>query len=246
MSGRVFRYDLVDSTNERALSALHSGQAMHGDVHIAEGQTAGRGRLGRQWDSARGQGVYLSFVVRKGVLPPPGALTLAGGLATLDACRAHGVRGVQLDWPNDVVVRGAKLAGVLTESRGLDAADPAWVVGVGLNVAQRQFAPEVVGDRHVTSVALEGVDVDRAAVARDLVEALHQRVEAAVRAPDTLFDEAFASLVQAGREVAVDVAGEVVHGRFVALHPARGLGLERPHGRAWLPLAHVRSVVEAG
>jgi len=242
MQGRTIHYGLVDSTNERALHALHEGQAAHGDVHIAEGQTAGRGRLGRQWVSAAGLGVYLSLVVRPGCVPPPGALTLAGGLAVLDACRACGLDRAALDWPNDVVVGGAKLAGVLTESRGLDPGDPAWVVGVGLNVAQRDFGPALEGVRAVTSLAREDVATTPSTVEERLVQSLRRRVSEALERPEALFEEAFGALLQGGREVRVECAGEAVEGRFAALHPQRGLCIEREQGRAWLPLAHVRSV----
>jgi BirA family biotin operon repressor/biotin-[acetyl-CoA-carboxylase] ligase len=242
MHGRTIHYGLVDSTNERALHALHEGQAAHGDVHLAEGQTAGRGRLGREWVSDPGLGVYLSLVVRPGCLPPPGALTLAGGLAVLDSCRASGLERAELDWPNDVVVGSAKLAGVLTESRGLDPGDPAWVVGVGLNVAQRDFSPALEGTRAVTSFLREGVAVAPGIVEERLVLALRRRVTEALQRPEALFEEAFGALLQRDREVRVECAGEAVEGKFTALHPQRGLCIDREHGRAWLPLAHVRSV----
>jgi BirA family biotin operon repressor/biotin-[acetyl-CoA-carboxylase] ligase len=242
MPGRTIHDGLVDSTNERALLALNEGQATHGDVHIAEGQTAGRGRLGREWVSEPGAGVYLSLVVRPDHIPQPGALTLAGGLAVLDACRASGLQGMALDWPNDVVVEGAKLAGILTESRGLDISDPAWVVGVGVNVAQRDFGPALDGVRAVTSFWREGVHVTPTSVEEHLVPALRARVDMALACPEPLFEEAYAALLQGGREVRVECAGEAIEGRFAALHPQRGLCIERSHGRAWLPLAHVRSV----
>lgn len=242
MNGRTFHYGLVDSTNERALNALHEGTAEHGDVHSAEGQTTGRGRLGRRWLSPAGAGLYLSLIVRPGFVPPPGTLTLAGGLAVLDTCREYGLTKGRLDWPNDVVVDGAKLAGVLTESRGLDPADPAWVVGVGLNVAQREFPAELAGSRAVTSLGLQGVAVERAALEGTLVSALRQRVAASLADAIALFDEAYGALLQAGRAVCVDVAGESMQGHFTALHPDRGLCLTGAEGRSWLPLAHVRSV----
>lgn len=242
MHFRTIHYGLVDSTNERALHALHEGQAAHGDVHIAEGQTAGRGRLGRKWVSDTGLGVFLTLVVRPGCVPPPGALTLAGGMAVLDTCRASGLERAALDWPNDVVVAGAKLAGVLTESRGLDPADPAWVVGVGMNVAQREFEPALEGTRAVTSLLREGLVVAPSIVEERLVAALRARVAEVLERPEGLFEAAFGALLQGGREVRAECAGEAIEGRFAALHPQRGLCIERTDGRAWLPLAHVRSV----
>lgn len=242
MDGRTIHYGLVDSTNERAFHALHEGRAQHGDVHVAEGQTSGRGRLGTRWESAAGLGVYLTLVVRPDGIPPPGALTLAGGLAVLDVCRAHGLEAAELDWPNDVVVRGAKLAGILTESRGLAVTNPAWVLGAGVNVLQREFPPGLEAERAVTSFAREGVDVPQAVVEKALIAALRARVDAVLSNASKIFEEAFDALMQGGRPVRVEYAGEVSHGRLAALHPGRGLCLERPEGRAWVPLAHVRAV----
>ncbi|MEZ6017700.1 MAG: biotin--[acetyl-CoA-carboxylase] ligase [Planctomycetota bacterium] len=246
MRPRTIRHGLVDSTNERALKALHEGTAQHGDVHVAEGQTSGRGRLGRRWESPLGEGTFVTLIARPGRIPVAGCLTLAGGLAVVDVCRALGLTRAELDWPNDVVVGDAKLAGVLTESRGLDPADPAWVVGVGLNVAQRSFDDALAASRRVTSLALEGLTVDRLAVEAALIDALRARVEATLADPTPVFDDAFRALLQGGRDVRVDVAGEVLTGRFTALTPQRGLCLARVDGRAWVPLAHVRSVELTG
>jgi biotin-[acetyl-CoA-carboxylase] ligase BirA-like protein len=242
MQGKVVRYGLVDSTNERALQALHEGHAQHGDVHVADGQTAGRGRLGRRWASALGEGLYVTLVVRPGHMPPTGSLTLAGGLAALDTCRALGLTGASLDWPNDLVVGEAKLGGVLTESRGLDLAHPAWVVGVGLNLTQTEFPAAIVGGRAVTSFTLEGCEVDRDRAETLLVDHLRHRTAQALAAPGPIFRDAFEALRQARQPVQVDVAGERLDGVFSELHAAHGLGLDRGDARAWVPLAHVRSV----
>ena len=90
MELRLHRYGLVDSTNERALVAIQAGRALHGDVHIAAGQTSGRGRREHRWVSPIGEGLYMSVVVQpeRGSLGAgmdaigaiePGALTFAGG-----------------------------------------------------------------------------------------------------------------------------------------------------------------------
>src|SRR5262245_39626500 len=98
---RVFRHEVVDSTNERALAAVEAGEAQDGDVHVAREQTRGRGRLGRVWESPAGQGLYLSYVhLPEPPAPPAPALTQAAGLALLDLVRSLGVAGARLDWPN--------------------------------------------------------------------------------------------------------------------------------------------------
>jgi len=168
MQFRRIEHDVVDSTNERAFAALADGSALHGDAHCARQQLVGRGRRGARWASERDVGVYVSVVLTPSAPLHPAALTMAGGLAVFDLARELGVAGARLKWPNDLVVDGegldaelgAKLAGVLVETRGLDPERPHYVLGVGVNVRQREFAPELVAERAVTSLLLCGVDVE--------------------------------------------------------------------------------------
>ncbi len=119
----------VDSTNTVATDGAQ------GDVIVAEQQTAGRGRRGRQWQSPFASNIYLSLVWEfAGGAAALEGLSLAVGVAVVDALAACSLGGVALKWPNDVLVDGRKLAGVLLEMSG-DAAGPCKViVGVGLNV----------------------------------------------------------------------------------------------------------------
>jgi BirA family biotin operon repressor/biotin-[acetyl-CoA-carboxylase] ligase len=124
---RVHRFSILASTNDLALTWMRSGRATAGDVIVAGEQTAGRGRPGRAWHSAKGS------LLMTAVLPFPaeraGWVALAAGVAVARAARSLGVEaGVK--WPNDVVLNGRKLAGVLAEVGGSGPV----AVGVGLNV----------------------------------------------------------------------------------------------------------------
>lgn len=170
---RIHEHELVDSTSERAFAELGAGRARHGDVHLARGQSAGRGRLGRRWQSPPGEGLYMSVVLLPAPpAPRPTHLTMAIALALREGLLALGARGIEIDWPNDLVAGGAKLAGILVESRGFDPVRPHFVVGVGVNVRQREFAPELLAERSVTSLALLGCDLEPRAVADALLERL--------------------------------------------------------------------------
>jgi BirA family biotin operon repressor/biotin-[acetyl-CoA-carboxylase] ligase len=111
------------STNENA-RALAAGGAPHGTLVTASHQTAGRGRQGRSWVAPPGQAVLCSLIVR----PPDALLTLRGGLAVADLAGP----AAQVKWPNDVLLDGRKVAGVLAEGRPQEG----WgVLGIGVNVA---------------------------------------------------------------------------------------------------------------
>lgn len=123
----VSRFGTVASTNDLAMERMRAGAASPGDVFVAERQSAGRGRLGRAWDSPPGA------LILTAVLPfyphRVGWTALAAGIAVARAVRDLGApAGVK--WPNDVVLEGRKLAGILAETAGRDLV----AVGIGLNV----------------------------------------------------------------------------------------------------------------
>lgn len=244
---RIFQHGVVDSTNERALAAVASGEARDGDVHVAEGQSAGRGRLGRSWSSPNGEGLYLSLVLLPRAAPNPAALTMAAGLGVLEGVRALGASTTRLKWPNDVLApdeRGtdAKLAGILVETRGLDPLPTHAVVGVGLNVLQRAFPAELERERAVTSLALLGLATTRAAALEGLLAALWPRLAQACAAPAEIAADYANASGLLGRAVRVcDARGEHA-GRLMAL-ALNGLELELTTGiRTRVQLEHVQSV----
>jgi BirA family biotin operon repressor/biotin-[acetyl-CoA-carboxylase] ligase len=256
---RVFRHGVVDSTSERAFAALASGAARDGDVHVAAGQTAGRGRLGRRWESAHGEGLFLSLVLLPArtphpaaLTPPhPAALTMAAGLALLAAVRALGLATAELDWPNDLVVPSpdatrAKLAGILVEARGFDPGRPHAVVGVGLNVRQRAFSPELASERPVTSLALCGLDVTVDAALDAVLATLPGRLELACTAPERVAADFARASGLVGRLVRVVHGRAEERGRLVALSLA-GLELSGEDGRRTrVALEHAQAVEPLG
>lgn len=124
----------VDSTNAEA-QRLVAEAGLRPLVVVAEQQSAGRGRRGRVWSSPFGQNLYMSFVepVSGGAQGLEG-LSLVVGLTLVQTLEACGYQGLRLKWPNDVLIDGAKLAGVLLEISGDLTADAVVVIGVGVNV----------------------------------------------------------------------------------------------------------------
>ena len=140
-----------DSTNDEA-ARLARGGADHGTVVIARSQRAGRGRAGRVWASPPGLGLYLSAVVRPPLplaLVPP--MTLAIGVGVCEAAREAGA-DARLKWPNDVLARGRKLAGVLVEAQSQGGRLEVVVVGIGVNLGG-ELPPELAA--RATTLAAE-------------------------------------------------------------------------------------------
>ena len=152
LSPPVVRLPSVESTQAVAWRLAAEGSPDR-TVVVADHQSAGRGRRGRPWTDAPGTSLLVSILVRPRVplgLWPLFSLTTA--VAAAEALRRSTGLAARLKWPNDVLARGRKLGGILLESRS-GAHAPALVIGVGLNLAQREFSLELAG--LATSVALE-------------------------------------------------------------------------------------------
>ena len=224
-------YEEIGSTSDRAKELAEEG-AEHGEVVIAEAQTAGRGRRGRAWVSPPRRNLYFSVVLRP-ELPPARApeLTLVASLAICDALRQAGV-AAGIKWPNDVLASGRKIAGVLTEL----AAEPDrvhWVVvGAGVNVnARREDFPEELRDE-ATSVLLErGQAAPRALLAAACFTALEDWVDRhAEEGFGPIRDAWRARSVTLGREVRVQEAARELRGVAEDIDDAGALLVRTPAG----------------
>ena len=156
---RVVCVDRCESTNDLAWKAALEGEP-EGLAIFAEEQSAGRGRFGRVWTAGRGQALLCSVLLRPSV--PPERLPLMTALGALAAADVVGGEA-KIRFPNDVMLRGLKIAGILVEARYVSARPDAFIVGIGLNVTGH---PDGVG---ATSL---GPNVSRPATARALLEAL--------------------------------------------------------------------------
>ncbi len=153
--------DRVDSTNTRLMLRAAEG-APSGLVLAAETQTAGRGRRGRPWQSAIGSTLTFSLLWRfaQGARELAG-LSLAVGVALARALRASGATGVALKWPNDVLLTGGKLAGILIEMQGDVLGPSAAVIGIGVNVRADPRVAAAVDQPVAALESASGVAVDR-------------------------------------------------------------------------------------
>ncbi|MDP6630395.1 MAG: biotin--[acetyl-CoA-carboxylase] ligase [Kiritimatiellia bacterium] len=231
--GRPLHYvPELSSTNTEAARRAQEG-ADEGTTIVSESQSAGQGRLRRDWFSPAGANLYFSVVLRPAVLPGRiGQLPLVVAVALLKAFKAFcpdvdaGVK-----WPNDILVGGRKLCGILCQSES----EPDWVrhviVGVGINVNIGAFPPEL--SSIATSLRIEtGADASRPALLADVLNAFEQEYDCWREAQDLTpflpFLEAH-SLMQ-GRDAVVKNVRNEISGRVSGIAPDGGLQLETEHG----------------
>jgi BirA family biotin operon repressor/biotin-[acetyl-CoA-carboxylase] ligase len=180
----LHHYYKIASTNATALAAAAQG-APEGSVFLGEEQTAGRGRGAHLWHSARSAGIYCSVVLRP-VLPPSEVLllSLAVGLAVDEAIRQIDSR-VQPDlkWPNDVLIGGKKVCGILTEMNAEITRVRYIVAGIGINVNHATFPEDLAG--LATSLRLEtGSEWSRVELTAALLKSLHREYRQFLGEPD--------------------------------------------------------------
>jgi len=196
------------STNTLAMQAGAAG-APEGSVFLAEEQTAGRGRGGHGWESPKSVGIYCSVLLRPPLAPADALpLTLAAGVAVAEA--VHEVTGLSPDlrWPNDLLLGGKKVCGILTEMHAEPTRVRHCVVGIGLNVNQARFPGELEGA--ATSLKREsGRAWSRLAVAAALLKSLDSAYRALVeRGPqEALARFAQRSSYASGKRVRVEEDG---------------------------------------
>ena len=142
---RVYHFFRTDSTNRVAMELGYADEP-EGAVVLAEEQTAGRGRSGRSWHSERGAGLYVTLLLRPRLSPAQAPLlTMMAGLSAHTAVLAQSGLNAELKWPNDLLVNGKKLGGILTEMHAEPSAVRFVIVGIGINVNQEKFPAEISG-----------------------------------------------------------------------------------------------------
>ena len=222
----------TDSTQRVARELARAGAA-EGTVVIAEAQTAGRGRLGRTWHSPRGVNLYCSIVLRPALLPAavPQVALVAGVAVAAALAETPGV-APRIKWPNDVLIDGRKVAGVLTEMEAEVERVHHVILGIGvnLNASRSAFPPEL--RERVTSVLLAtGRRVDRAAFTARLLAALEARYGRFLEGGfGVVRSECESYSCLTGTEVRVASPEGEVAGRVAGLDADGALRLTRPDG----------------
>ena len=161
----------IESTNKHLMEMAERG-SIDGMVLIAEVQTGGRGRRGRTWVSPFGRNIAMSIGMKLVCHPADvGAVSLVIGLAVADVLRSVGLRNVKLKWPNDVLMEGRKVSGILIElTNRSDSME--MVIGVGINVGAKEFLMAGI-EQEVADVTEQIHDLSRSVLAGQVINSVH-------------------------------------------------------------------------
>lgn len=228
---RLVTYESIGSTNEEACRLAHTGAA-HGTAVWALRQTAGRGRRGRGWDSPEGN-LYCSLILRPSRPAAEAAqLTFVTAVALGEAVgeMLPEAADLQYKWPNDLLLGGRKVAGILLESAGAAIGPIDWlVVGVGLNVAR---FPKVTDGHPATSLHAAGaVHAGPAEALRRFLDRFDRRYEGwHSDGIGPVRDAWLARAARIGEDIEVRLPNRSLRGRFVGLDATGALILDLPDG----------------
>jgi BirA family biotin operon repressor/biotin-[acetyl-CoA-carboxylase] ligase len=196
--------DVVDSTNNMAKRCAEEG-AGHGLLIIGDQQTAGKGRRGRAWDSKKGEGIFMTLLLKPDLEPGNASmLTLVMALAVRRALEHVANLSASIKWPNDIICNGKKVCGILTEmSAQMDYINHI-VIGVGINVHNETFLPEV--ENVATSIYQQtGVHIVRTELVAEVLNCFEYYYEQFMTTQDlcSLVEEYNQYLINCDRKVLV-------------------------------------------
>jgi BirA family biotin operon repressor/biotin-[acetyl-CoA-carboxylase] ligase len=235
---RILHFFQTESTNDVALRLGETGEP-HGTVIVAEKQTAGRGRAGHSWISEASIGIYATVLLRPPISPLQSpVLTIAAGLAARDAIAEETGLSPDIRWPNDVILSGKKVCGILTEMQAEPDRIHFAAVGIGINVNQTKMPAELSGI--ATSLRME---TGRAHSRLDLLVQLLRRLDhyynqfIAEGAAAILRQFAQVSSYAEGKRVRITTVKESFAGTTAGLEPSGILRVRRDDGRVELVIS---------
>lgn len=230
---QVHYFDRVESTQLVAHELVRQG-APDGTLVIAEHQTAGRGRMQREWESSEGKGIWMTLIIRPEIAPHQAPqFTLVTAVAVVNAMKASFQNFTpQIKWPNDILVNGKKTTGILTEMIAEENRIQALLIGIGINVNQEltDFPQEL--QSIATSVAIEeGQQVDRVQLVAKVLDFLEHYGDHYVKHGFPLIKQLWEqSSCTIGSQVRATTLREVVEGEAIAITDSGVLEIRQANG----------------
>ena len=244
---RIDHFPVIDSTNVHARMIADRG-APEGTVVVAETQLKGKGRRGRSWFSPAGEGIYVSVILRPRVAPSEAPqLVLMAAVAAAEALLAQAALPVSVKWPNDILVGGKKIAGILTEMRLAGDRIDHVVIGMGVNVnTPAESLPPEIAAIATSLCAVTGRTFSRAGLLRTYLEKLEGWYALFRERRFEPIRERWLEISRIiGKQVKIAGVDRTYEGEVVDIDPTGFLILKSPDGGVQRILAGDVSMIEA-
>jgi len=231
IGGKILVFDSTSSTNDIAAEYARNRQN-DGMVIFTEEQTAGRGRVGNKWLSGRGDSILCSIVLSTGGsrTAPTELLSLTCAVAVAETIGAPGRTRAKIKWPNDIILNGKKVAGILLESK-IDKSGHSCIAGIGINCHQKKesFADEL--QQIATSIDAESHSIsDRNLLAKRLLSLLDHWLEVAANNSEKVIERWRELSIQLNHRVSLIFNGAKFTGHCIGIDPEKGLILKLDTG----------------
>lgn len=204
MAGRtVYTYDALGSTNDQARMLAEQG-APEGSLVVAETQNTGKGRMGRAFFSPKGCGIWMSLILKPDIPPMTASMiTLISAMAVSDMLASYDI-DASIKWPNDLVINGRKVTGILTEMSIAPDVVNSVIVGIGINVNMEEF-PEELEAMAISMKMVTGRTYHRAEVIQRVLQAFEKYYEKFLETGDLAFirDEYNARMVHMDKSISI-------------------------------------------
>ena len=228
IGSKILVYNRTSSTNDIA-AEYAKNKRNNGLVVFAEEQTAGRGRAGSKWHGGRAESIQCSIVLTDCKLNPE-LLSLTCAVAVADGLGKTGGTEAKIKWPNDIILNGKKVAGILLESK-LNNDGGAYILGIGINCHQKQdsFGPEL--QPIATSIDIESRSIaDRVSLAKRLLTSVEHWLEVAEKNSEKVINQWRKLSIQLNHRVKLIYNGREFTGNCVGIDPEKGLILQLDTG----------------
>lgn len=203
-AGDIYFYHEIGSTNDECKKLAEEG-AKHGTLVVAEKQTKGKGRRGRSWESPKGTGIWMTLLLRPDIEPyNSSGLTLVTAMAINKAVQEITGLDAKIKWPNDIVVNGKKVTGILTEMSAQPEMINYIVIGIGINVNTEEFPEDIA--KTASSLKIEsGKTIKRSSIIALFGKYFEQYYAEYIKTQDMslLIDEYNKELINVDRQIKV-------------------------------------------
>jgi BirA family biotin operon repressor/biotin-[acetyl-CoA-carboxylase] ligase len=228
IGNKILVFNSTSSTNDIA-AEYAKNKTNDGLVIFAEEQTAGRGRAGSKWQSEQGDSILCS-VVLTGCKLNPELLSLACAVAVADGLGKIGGSEAKIKWPNDIILNGKKVAGILLESK-TDNSGNTCIIGIGINCHQKKDSFGLELQSIATSIDIESHSIsDRISLAKRLLTSMEHWLKVAAQTSEKVIDQWRELSVQLGHRVKLIYNSREFSGNCIGIDPEKGLILQLDTG----------------